>query len=334
MVPECVKKKIRPLVHRFIKFKNNRDGLQVLRYDRMRFFKYSGSFNRQSRNVLLARIIMAYHVLEKGLTMPEMRMGFGKWAVLELIELIEKYKLRYGFKDAQVVHAASCVVSYLELHKQAEYDMDLDSSYWNRIRDFVSKNSAPMAQMIFKSRESFFAEVEQPFPLFAASRHTVRWFDGKVVDDDLRSAVKLAMTAPSACNRQYVRVHSVGDTEMKKAILSLQNGNRGFGENADKLLVVTADLSGLRWHEERNDLYTNAGIFIMNLSYALHYKHIGSCILNWSVNKKKDLTARKVLMLPESETIVAVLAIGALPEEVKIAASPRKELVDILVEHE
>ena len=100
------------------------------------------------------------------------------------------------------------------------------------------------------------------------------------------------------------------------------------------MLVVTADLSGLRWHEERNDLYTNAGIFIMNLSYALHYKHIGSCILNWSVNKKKDLTARKVLMLPESETIVAVLAIGALPEEVKIAASPRKELVDILVEHE
>ena len=49
------------------------------------------------------------------------------------------------------------------------------------------------------------------------------------------------MTAPSACNRQYVRVHSVGDIEMKKAILSLQNGNRGFGENADKLLVVTAD---------------------------------------------------------------------------------------------
>ena len=97
---------------------------------------------------------------------------------------------------------------------------------------------------------------------------------------------------------------------------------------------MTADLQGLRWHEERNDLYTNAGIMLMNLSYALHYYGLGSCILNWSVAPMKDCKARELLSLSASETIVSLLAVGELPKTVQICPSPRKSLTEILINHD
>ncbi len=140
-------------------------------------------------------------------------------------------------------------------------------------------------------------------------------------------------TAPSACNRQYVRVHCLSGKRQIAGVLALQNGNRGFGHLADKLLVVTADLEGITGVEERNDLFTNGGMFLMNLSYALHYHGIGHCILNWSVNPLRDQELRGVVELAPSECVVALLACGIPPGEFDVAASPRKAVDDLFVPH-
>jgi len=142
--------------------------------------------------------------------------------------------------------------------------------------------------------------------------------------------VCLAMTAPSACDRQHARVYCVANQKLKDEVLSSQHGNRGFGSDADKVLIVTADLRSIRWAEERNDLFTNAGIFIMNLSYALHYNKVAHCILNWSVGEISDRALHKLVGIPECERIAAIIACGGMPEEVDIAASPRKPLDHIL----
>lgn len=306
---------------------------RIFLYDVNRFRKYSGSFNRVTDTVLAARITMAYHVLEKGLTMPNRRMGFGKDTVKDLIALITTYESRFGDKNSQVLHAAACIVAYWELHAEMKDLMQEEPEFWQALQAFVETRQEKAAVMLAFSREEFFSKNEASFPDFAHSRHTSRYFSGSVEMEFIRKAVALAMTAPSACNRQYVRVHCVADHAMRDQILALQNGNRGFGCDADKLLVVTADIAGLRWHEERNDIFTNAGIFIMNLSYALHYYQLGSCILNWSVSSKKDLAAREILSLSASETLVALLAVGPLPDTVAVAASPRKPLEEVLIEH-
>lgn len=302
-------------------------------YDCMRFVRNAGCFNPGPRAASLARIIMAYHVLEKGITMPRRHLDFGHAAVLDLIGLIEDFEIRFGLTDVQVDHAVGCIKEYLNLHSAADFDMSKDVDFWNRIKSFCAVHAMIVpSKQVETTRDEFFANNEAAFPFFAASRHTLRHYEGVVEIERIKAAVKLAMTAPSACNRQFVKVYCVSNHETRDKLLSYQNGNRGFGYDADKLLVVTADLYGNRWAEERNDLYTNAGIFIMNLCYALHYHRIAHCILNWSVHPERDVIGHNLLGIPENEVIAMIISCGNAPERFSVACSPRKHVEDIFRE--
>lgn len=323
------------MVRAYRKFNNRPSRLarRLFAYDCKRFVRYAGCFNEEPRSASLARIIMTYHVLEKGLTMPRRHLDFGHVAVSWLIEIVEDFEKRFGNAESQVNHAVGCVKEYLELHAAADFDMAKDSAFWERVKTFcAAHDTIPSSKQIETTREAFFANNEAAFPVFAASRHTSRHYEGVVEIERIKAAVKLAMTAPSACNRQFIKVYCVSNHETRDKLFSYQNGNRGFGSDADKVLVVTADLCGNRWAEERNDLYTNAGIFIMNLCYALHYHKIAHCILNWSVSPESDRTAHALLNIPDNELITMTLSCGNAPDKFSIASSPRKSVEDIFAE--
>lgn len=302
-------------------------------YDCRRFVRFAGGFHTERKEAALAQVIMAYHVLEKGLTMPHRHLDFGHASVLDLMDKVRHFEERFGTSNPQVNHAVGCIKEYLALHTASGFDKSKDPSFWTKVQSFCdARPDIPCAKQMNVSSADFYAHNESPFPQFAASRHTSRHYDGPVGIEQVKKAVELAMTAPSACNRQFVKVHCVSNHGLRDKILSLQNGNRGFGKDADKLLVVTADLNGNRWPEERNDLYTNAGIFIMNLCYALHYGKIAHCILNWSVSPETDRQAHALLNLGENEAIAALLTCGRPPAHFLVAASPRKTLDDVFSE--
>ena len=301
-------------------------------YDRERLARFSGVFAADTQAAALAKLILYYHAVEKGLTMPSRRMGFGKDVVRGTMVRVDAYERAFG-RDAQSKHAAGVVRAYGELHDGWKGKNE-DLAFWRDVEDFVSRHAdIPAARQFHWGKSEFFSKRDAPFPAFAASRHCVRDYGpGRIPMERIREAVRLAATAPSACNRQYVRVHCVSGKRKIADVLALQNGNRGFGHLADKLLVVTADLAGLDNAGERNDLFTNGGIFLMNLSYALHYHEIAHCILNWSVDPERDLALRQLLPLGESESVVALLTCGEPPEEFDVAMSPRKNVDEILVE--
>lgn len=307
-------------------------------WDFKRFWAYSGLAYPQSPDALLAKVIMSYHVLEKGLTMPERRLGFGKDVVVRLMVLIRAYVERYGLENKQVCHAIGVLKEYRDLHRtELHACCESEEKFWRTLNAFLSDYATvTVARQMHVTRDDFFSRIDCPFPEFAQSRHTVRNYTQESVPvDKIVEAVKIAMTAPSACNRQYVRVHCITDKDACAQLLSLQKGNRGFGHLANKVIVVTADIEGIDSTGERNDVYTNGGIFLMNLCYALHYCRIAHCILNWSRSEADDNAARELLgeQLKKSETIVAVLSCGVAPKEFDVAASPRKELSEVFVVH-
>ena len=106
-------------------------------------------------------------------------------------------------------------------------------------------------------------------------------------------------------------------------LLEIQGGSRGFGHLADKVLIVTADLEDISFARERNDLYTNGGMFLMNLCYALHYERIGHCILNWSREPAEDRAMREFIKIRPSESVIAILTCGEPTDEFDVCASPR-----------
>lgn len=247
-------------------------------YDRRRFLKFS-PHSRETKAGALAALIMSYHIIEKGLTMPDFRLGFGREKLLALIGNLHDFADKYGTDEPQFRAAVAVVAEYGKTHADAGFALDEERS--RAIAALLERVPVAPSRQIEMTRERYWANLDAPFEAFSASRHSVRNFSGSVSVEQIRAAVALANGAPSACNRQYVRVHCVTDRALVRKCLALQNGNRGFGHLADKLLVLTADLRAV-WGAERNDLFTNAGIYLMNLCYALHKNRVAHCLLNWS----------------------------------------------------
>ena len=303
------------------------EAARAFRYDKRQFMQNAGALHLDRKAAARAEIVMGYHVLEKGLTMPRRRLGFGKGAVVHLVNLVDSFERRFGKDDRQVRHAVGVLRAYRELHRESPDPMP-------RLDAFLATHpDVPAADEPHVKRSDFFAAKDEPFPRFAASRHVCRHFAGPVPEGTVKSAVELALTAPSACNRQHARVHVVDDPALRDRLFAAQGGTRGFGADADKVLVVTSDLSAVRWGWERHDCYVNGGIFVMNLCYALHYFGVAHCILHWSVSPEVDRAAHEFLGIPSNEAIVQVIACGMPPEEFDVAASPRLAVSDVLTWH-
>lgn len=108
-------------------------------YDRKRFIRHAGSLHHEEKEQKLASVIMAYHVVEKGLSMPERRLGFGHDAVLELISLIRDYSEKFP-QDDQILHAISVLDAYREIHRKEKFNLrpDLQQALDSLLADFPS----------------------------------------------------------------------------------------------------------------------------------------------------------------------------------------------------
>jgi len=297
---------------------------EAFRYDRKRFTAFAGALGGAGgRAAAIAEIVMGYHVIEKGLTMPRRRLGFGQWAAKELAEKVEAFERAHGPGELQVRHAAGVLRAYRELHRDWPEPLP-----W--LDEFLSRHpDVPAAVEPHVRREAFFASKDAPFPVFAASRHSVRHFAGPVPEEKLRAALEVACTAPSACNRQGARVRVIRDPERMASLLALQGGTRGFGADAGAVLVVTYDLATVRWAWERHDAWVNGGIFAATLFGALHHQGVAHCPLHWSVAPDTDRKARALLGLGEGEVVVLLVACGMPPEEFDVAASPRRTAEEV-----
>ena len=111
-------------------------------------------------------------------------------------------------------------------------------------------------------------------------------------------------------------------------------GSRGFGECIDVVLVMTSDRRAFTTVGERNQCWVDSGMFAMSVIYALHSLGLGTCCLNWSLTSDRDQQARQVFSIDDSEAISMIIAVGHIPETLKVAASPRLPVAEVMREHE
>lgn len=289
---------------------------------KLRFKKYSGTFV-DSKKSELAYITWSYHVIEKGLCMPEMKLGFGYERIKDIESSVKKFIGKYGDKNfSSIKETAKVLKEYKEVHERAGFTLSsevIDSILY--FEELFQEEEPSKQQEV--SRDVFFANVNSDFKSFSLSRHSIRHFEGSVSLESIIQSIDIAKYAPSACNRQPARVHIITDKLLIQECLSLQNGNRGFGHLADKLLIVTGDISTTLDSSEFFDVYTNVGMFIMNLTYSLHYNRVAHCVLNWYVNSKLDKRLRGLVEIPENEIVINFIVCGGVPDSFKVVRSPR-----------
>lgn len=294
-----------------------------------RFTTNSLSF-LQSEESLRAEIDMNCHIIEKGLTMPEMRMAFGQPVIQSLIAQIERYVKLHGSCDCSVTAAVATLKEYLQLH---DSNSEISVDFRNRLQSFVQ--GFPEIALLSQPRSSkkdFFANAKAEFSTFAKSRHSVRDLSGEVSVDKIRDAIQTALHSPSSCNRQAWILHLVSSKPLIDKALKFQNGNRGFSHLVNKLLVVTVDARALGYNEFR-DVFVNGGLFTMSMVYALHSMGVANCLLNWSVTKENDIGLRRLLKIKESEMIIVMIGCGDPPDFFKYTNSKRKQVDEVLVIH-
>lgn len=279
-------------------------------------------------------LTLAYHIVEKGLTMPVPRPGFGKPVVISLVNSVLKYeKLNLPQNDLEFKQSVSVLKEYKEFHHTVNFQLDHDVAEKLELIDTRFKIIEGLKQLKI-NREEYFRDIRQPFDVFCRSRYSVRNYTKKEIPlPVLYDCIDLAQKSPSFCNRQPSRVYIVKSPEKKNAILEIQNGNRGFGHLAETLLVISSVISTTKDIHERNENHLNGGLFSMTLLNALHLNEIGACSLNWSVSYDKDLKIRQILNIPENEVVLMIIACGYVPDEFAVASSPRKSAKEITTEY-
>lgn len=306
--------------------------VEVFRF--VRYARFSAISGLKNQERLLGVIIADYHVIEKGLTMKDARLGFGQERLRNLIKNCIRYlSMSKGEEYKQIEFAVGVVLEYREFHKKHSFALPEDIILNIESLEF-KLNVSPVNQLVF-TRAQYYENANADFFKFSSSRKSVRNYDSiAIAKDKIIEAIKLSLNAPSSCNRQTSRIHLYTDKQILVEILNIQGGNRGFGHMADKLIIVTSDLA--YWHgvSEGNGPYVDGGIFAMNLMYSLHYFGVASCPLNCNLSPSKEKRLRRICNIPENEVFVLMLSLGIVPDRFSVPASSRSKYNEFLTIHD
>jgi nitroreductase len=298
--------------------------------------------HRVSRSVANARSLLMYysHGFEKGLSRTRgFRPGFGQPSMPKLAEEMNKW-VRKGrdVSDSFFQIAASVMHVYFARHRELGVDV---SHFWKlfdpSVQEQITRADPALGGALpaGEAREETLGSLpERSFADVVFARRSVREFlADPVSNEDIRRAVRIAMQAPSVCNRQGIRVHQFDDTDKMRAVLELQGGFRGY-KLPPKLLLVTSDLAAFVAAVERNQPFIDGGLFMMLLLLGLEQVGLGSCSLNTAMNAERESAIRKILGIPDNEVFISFVAVGHFDPAVMVPRSKRVPVDEILVRHD
>lgn len=308
----------------FFQRENYLDGARFLRST-----PWAGRIPVHSLAQLESDIVRRYHVIEKGLSMPDFRPRFGKDTVSELVALLGQWDRRSdrsGGDPLQIIAARNTVESYRRMHEKLGIDV-LDLIGHGFSCDDDSLGGVKAYRALPKDVACHFDEIVR-------TRVSVRAFDAsKEIPQELISrSISQAICAPSVCNRQTWRVHQYTGKEAQK-ILKLQSGNRGFGHTIPCVLVVTSDLRYFTGTAERYQAWIDGGMFAMLLLLAIHSNGLGAVALNWSVLNERDVQLREQGGIPGHERVIMLIGCGYPGEGITVPKSHRRAVESILTRH-
>lgn len=298
--------------------------------DFLLFRKHSTVFRQDSFNKIEALIISKYHSLEKGLLHKTIKHQFGKQRVIELIELLKREDVKFHRHRTQILAAYISLCGYYEIH--TELNIDISSYFYRADYDLFKKYSdSNLSSVKNNQRSTYFKNSNNDFYNFSNSRCSVRDFTGeKIPLDIIKNVIELTKNAPSVCNRQSVKVYYIDEKIIINSVFEIQQGLNGYTDEISQLLVVVSDRNYFFSVGERNQLYIDGGIFLMNLLYALHFYKISSCPAHWGLNYDSDNKIKKILSISESEKVICLVAIGIPKDEFKTTLSLRRSNDEIL----
>ena len=268
-------------------------------------------------------ILIQSHILEKGLSLSNVKPWFGQPKIIALIADVKNYYCQYGDKKL-LYWVVSMLQSYMDYNARNE-----DAP--QKIIDQFESLKVMLGDFSDESLKGGYVEVNRKeiqqcdfdYDKFTLSRHSVRSFTGEQVDMQLiHNALKIAETTPSACNRQPWYNYVITDKKVIDDILSIQRGSRQFKDQVSAL-VITSSSAHFFGNDEYNQMYFNTGLYAMNLLLAFHSEGLGTIPLNMGLKMKELDRIKKICCMPKAQLPISLIALGVLPKHYKYAKSAR-----------
>jgi len=295
----------------------------------MKYNRFSPSADQQKK--AFYKLIIESHSIEKGLSLSQPKLLFGKEKIRDIIRLLHIYDgSRSSFPEQMALGALE---AYVKLHREAgasdrileEIDAVLDENARRRpfeltggVKDFAmpGQDETGLASLL-------------------SSRASCRMFDNRRIESEvLEEMVRLAQKAPSQCNRQSGKVHIYQNPGQVQKLLELQSGSRGFSQNVGTVLVVTSDLVAWSLPEQRNQAYVDGALWAMGLLLGAHSLGLLTCPLNLAVDNAKERNIKAVGNIDEDERLIMMIGIGyPKPGPLRVANSPRRALGEVCTVH-
>jgi nitroreductase len=127
-----------------------------------------------------------------------------------------------------------------------------------------------------------------------------------------------------------IKIRIITNQEMIAATLEIQGGFNGY-KLPPALPLITTDNRNFTGPSERNQGYTDGGLFSMAFMMSLEYVGLAACALNAMFSKNKEMLMREVLEIPLYENLIMFIAIGNFLEETPYPKSWRKGIKDVLM---
>lgn len=334
---EKLKKILRPIYVPIINYRSSSVYKRyelILNYitDYKLYQSYSIVFTQNDLKNKEADLILNYHSLEKGMLFREMKKGFASYRIQNLHQILKDPLIIKHSTRSQIRVGYQVMCQYYELHQQKGYA--IDNLYSKEQYDFYKKvlndsYSSDFNGIIEWTKSDFYESNTSDFLQFAHSRKSVREFTGELISKEtIEKAIALANTAPSVCNRQASNVYLIENKEKIDQLLKIQGGFTGYTKDVQQLLIVTNDRKYYYTVGERNQLYIDGGIYLMNLLYALHYYRIGNCPANWGKRVADEKKIEPIIPIPDSEKIICMIPIGELKSNFRTTLSERRPITE------
>lgn len=276
-----------------------------------------------------ARMLIIAHSLEKGMGLKDTKMGYGKRNAHKLCDALIVFQNKHPSSiKFCFIESFGILEAYIDFQNKEKVDItDIEQKYMVLASGITSEQRSILNANLFGMRIIPKAEIlmddNSCHGLFSA-RHSARDFDDSPLTSAIiDQAVALANNAPSACNRQPVKVYCALGREKAKVVNNYLTGNKSFTDNVNNFAIITCDRAYFAG-DEQFQWYINGGIYLAYFVNALHSLGIGSCIMQWFAFSKNEKALKELFGISKSEAIIAVVCMGYYSNESKYLCAQRK----------
>lgn len=295
----------------------------------LRFNSYSPFVDKSKR--AFYKIIIEAHTIEKGLSLPDPKLLFGKDKIRFVMAALSRYDLQHSPVPAHM--SLGALDAYVNFHARAGKSDPLLDEIAGYLKTWEAKLPKPWKG---GTRDcSFDGQPPGNLQHLLASRSSIRTLRPTPLDpEQILQAIALAQLAPSQCNRQASRVHAYQDPARIQELLALQGGSRGFADSVGNLFVVSSEICAWGGPGQRNQAYVDGSLFAMCLMLACRSMGWGTCPLNLAIDHKTESAIRRAGGIPAGERLIMMIAFGEpLAPETRVAFSPRRPAAEIATLH-